>query len=312
MHPDIAAAVEAISASGLIPFSRLGADGARAKMQALTAESTPSLAFEQAGPIDSCHDSFVAGVPVRTYLPQSDPQLVLVYLHGGGWVLGDLDTIHPVATYLCNALNAVVVSVGYRLAPENPFPAALDDSYAVLVQTAAAYPHLPLVVGGDSAGGNLAAAAALKARDQAGPVLSGQLLVYPFTDPTLTHPSLQENGTGYFLLTEDVTWFRDCYWPNHEDWTHPYAGPLHAPDLSGLPPALVLTAEFDPIRDDGDRYAARLQEAGVPVAHACIPGYAHGFLGWFAVPSIKRICDEQLKRLPVLLGIGEPAGRQHG
>ena len=302
MHPDIAEAVQAIEASGLIPMSHLGADGARAEMQALVADRAAAT-LEQAGSIRSFHDSVVAGVPVRTYLPKDDPDFVLVYMHGGGWVVGDLETIHPVATYLCNALNAVVVSVDYRLAPEHAFPAALDDSYVVLAQTASTYPHLPLVVGGDSAGGNLAAAAALKARDHDGPTLAAQLLVYPFTDPTLSLPSLQENATGHFLLAEDVLWFRDCYWPSPSQWTDPYAGPLHAADLSGLPPALIVTAEYDPIRDDGDRYAERLREAGVPVVHECIPGYAHGFLSWFAVPSIKRVCDELLSRLPLLMDL---------
>jgi acetyl esterase len=304
LHPDIAAAVHTIEASGLLPMSHLGADRARAQMRALTADRREA-SLAQAGPIRAVRDSIVDRVPVRTYLPEANPEFVLVYMHGGGWVVGDLETIHPVAAYLCNVLKAVVVSVGYRLAPEHVFPAALDDSYAVLVHTAAAYPRLPLVVGGDSAGGNLAAGAALKARDENGPPLSGQLLVYPFTDPTLSLPSLRENGTGYFLLAEDITWFRDCYLPNSEQWTHQYAGPLHAADLSGLPPAVIMTAEFDPIRDDGDHYATRLREAGVPVAHTCITGYAHGFLSWFAVPSIKQVCDELLRRLPLLMGVAD-------
>lgn len=300
LDPEVAAALAVAADSGLVPMCRLGAVEARSRMQVLAA-SRSAAALVQAGHIRASVDGTIDGVPVRTYFPDCDPVAVLVYLHGGGWVVGDLDTIHPVATYLCNALSAVIVSVDYRLAPEAPYPAALDDTYAVLVATADAHPALPLLVGGDSAGGNLAAAAALRARDERGPQVAGQLLFYPFTDPTLCHPSLQENATGYFLHTEDVTWFRDCYWPHPADWKQPYAGPLHADDLRGLPPALVVTAEFDPIRDDGDRYAERLMAAGVPVAHECLPGYAHGFLSWFAAPGIKLVCDELLSRFTHLI-----------
>ncbi len=236
-------------------------------------------------------------VPARIYRPEGDgPAPVLVWYHGGGWVIGDVETSDPTARKLCRRAGVVVVSVDYRLAPEHPFPAAPDDAWAALTWVAdhiAEHGGDParLAVGGDSAGGNLAALMAIRARDEGGPALRHQLLVYPATDLTMSHPSITENGEGYFLTQATMNWFTDHYLGadrQHGDPTAPAVSPLVAEDLSGLAPAQVLTAEFDPLRDEGAAYAARLAEAGVPVEHVPGPGLIHGF---FAMGDVSPDAD---------------------
>jgi acetyl esterase len=242
--------------------------------------------------VGSVEDRTVPGpagdIPVRVYRPDVEgPSPVLVYLHGGGWVIGDLDSHDVPCRALCRDAEAVVVSVDYRLAPEHPHPAAVDDAWAALTWVASHAEEVGgdptrLAVGGDSAGGNLAAVLALRARDEGGPSLVHQMLVYPVTDVASEHPSWVENGEGYFLTADTMRWFIGHYLGadhEHGDPTDPGISPLRAEDLSGLPPAQVLTAEFDPLRDEGDAYAARLAEAGVPVDHVSHPGLVHGFLG---------------------------------
>jgi acetyl esterase/lipase/galactose mutarotase-like enzyme len=201
---------------------------------------------------------------------------VVVWLHGGGWVLGDLDTVDPICRRVANALGAVVVSVDYRLAPEHPHPEPLDDALAALRWAAHRWPDSPLVVAGDSAGAGLAAAAALRARDEGGPRLAAQLLAYPALDPGRGTASMAENATGYGLTAEDMAAFYAAHVPG-ERARDPLAAPGTA-DLTGLPPAVVATAEFDPLRDEGDRYAEQLATAGVPTTHLPGPGLVHGFL----------------------------------
>jgi len=222
-------------------------------------------------------------VPVRVYVPVDEPgpRPVLVYFHGGGWVIGDLETHDSTARKLAAASGVTVVSVDYRLAPEDPFPAAVDDCLAAVrwvVDNAGDLDVDPsrLAVGGDSAGGNLAAVAAGRLRDDGVPV-AFQLLVYPVTDGTMGLPSYDENAEGYFLTRDTMAWFWDHY-VGGEHRTNPLASPLHAPDeaLAGLPPALVITAEFDPLRDEGEAYAARLRDAGVPVESVRYDGLLHG------------------------------------
>jgi acetyl esterase len=207
---------------------------------------------------------------------------VLLWLHGGGWVIGDLDTADSTCRALANRAGAVVVSVDYRLAPEHPAPAALEDCLAALTWTVENAELLgvdvsKVAVGGDSAGGNLAALVCQRVRDEFGPDIDFQLLVYPVTDLTLGHPSIDENAEGYFLTKASMEWFVDCYLGDRER-KDASVSPLFA-DLSGLPPALVITAEYDPLRDEGEAYATRLQEAGVPTEHRRYDGQIHGFLG---------------------------------
>lgn len=222
-------------------------------------------------------------IPVRIYKPEGPgPFPMLVYFHGGGWVIGSIETHDPLCRLLTNAAGCITVSVDYRLAPEHRFPAALDDAFAAAAWAAANATILGgqndlIAVGGDSAGGNLATGVARMARDKGTPPILYQLLIYPGTDWGLDRPSYVENGEGYFLTKNAVAWFWSQYVEDEADRTDPRASPLRAEDLSNLPPALVVTAEFDPLRDEGEAYALRLQEAGVAVDAIRYDGMIHGF-----------------------------------
>lgn len=230
-------------------------------------------------------ESSAGELAIRVYTPTgSSPLPILVYFHGGGWVLGNLDTHDPVCRGLANAGGCIVVSVDYRLAPEHKFPEPAEDAYGAtrwVAENAATFggDGARLAVGGDSAGGNLAAAATLMARDRGGPRLAFQLLNYPVTNYDFETASYREKAEGYMLTRADMMWFWDHYLANDADARNPHASPLQAPDLSGLPPAMVITAEYDPLLDEGEAYAARLSEAGIPVEAVCYPGMIHGFMG---------------------------------
>lgn len=222
-------------------------------------------------------------VPVRIYRPQGDgPFPIVMNFHGGGWVIGDLDTADAVCRGVCRAASAIVISVDYRLAPEHPYPAAVDDAYAATCWAAEHAAELGgsdrLAVMGESAGGNLAAVVAQKARDENGPKIDFQLLAYPVVDHDLTRTSYVENAEGYLLETETMVWFWDTYCPDPARRADPAASPIRASSLAGLPPALVLTAEFDPLRDEGHAYADALAAAGVAAEAICFEGLVHDFL----------------------------------
>jgi acetyl esterase len=224
-------------------------------------------------------------IPVRLYRPESKSSLPgLVYFHGGGFVLCNLESHDGVCRSLANRAGCAVVSVDYRLAPEHPFPAAPEDCYAVTRFVAERGRELGvdasrIAVGGDSAGGNLTAVVSQMARDRRGPRLRFQLLVYPVTDARFDTASYRENADGYFLTTNMMKWFWQKYLSDPADAANPYASPLRAKDLTGLPPGLCITAEFDPLRDEGEAYAARLREAGVDVPTTRYDGMIHGFFG---------------------------------
>jgi acetyl esterase len=232
-------------------------------------------------------------IPVRVYHPSADGAVRpgVVYFHGGGWVICDLDTHDGACRRLANAVDAVVVSVDYRLAPEHKYPAAAEDSYAATRWAAKNAAELGidpahLAVAGDSAGGNLSAAVALMARDRGGPPLAFQLLVYPVTDSTAKrndYASKSENAEGYFLTTNQMDWYRDQYVGEEAHADEPYLSPVRAESLAGLPPACVVTAECDPLRDEGEEYAHALQAAGVPVTIHRAPGMFHGFFNMDAL-----------------------------
>lgn len=235
--------------------------------------------------VASVEDSTIPGpageVPVRIYTPDgvtAEPA-VIVFSHGGGWALCGLDTHDRTTRRLAAELGAVVVSVDYRLAPEARCPAAAEDAYAATVWAQAHYRPRKLVVAGDSAGGNLSAVVALMARDRSGPAIDHQLLVYPVTDHAMDSPSYTENATGYFLTGAHMAWYWEQYLGPDGDGSHPYASPIRAEDLSGLPPATVLTAELDPLRDEGEAYAAALAAAGTPTEALRADGLFHGFFG---------------------------------
>ncbi len=205
-----------------------------------------------------------------------------MFFHGGGWVIGDLDTHEVVCQKLAHEGELIVISVDYRLAPEHKFPAAVDDAITATKWVAANAKQLGidaahLLVGGDSAGGNLAAVVALAARDGDGPKLAGQVLVYPATDFAMKHPSHSEPETSILLTHSVIKWFCNHYLNGTADIDHWKASPARAETLAGLPPAYVLTAGADPLRDEGAEYAARLKEAGVPMTYRHFPGQFHGF-----------------------------------
>jgi acetyl esterase len=239
-------------------------------------------------------------IPLRVYVPTDEPgpRPVLVYFHGGGWVIGSVETHDGTVREIAQASGATVVSVDYRLAPEHPFPAAVDDCVAAVRWVADHAADLDvdrsrLAVGGDSAGGNLAALAAVELRDRDVDIRF-QLLIYPAVDGTMSHPSIDENADGYFLTKDTMEWFFGHY-IGDGDPTHPRVSPFHLPDeaLTGLPPALVITAEYDPLRDEGEAYASRLAAAGVDAKSTRYDGMIHGFFSMRdMVPEGKTAIDE--------------------
>ena len=288
LDPQVQAVLEAMAASGAQPFHTQPVAYCREALLAL-----PTMGGEPE-PVGTVEDRTIPGpdgpIPVRTYTPEGKgPFPILVYFHGGGWVAGSIDTHDRIYRSLTKSTECVTVAVDFRLAPEHKFPAALEDCYAA-TQWVADHPTAingdptRIAVGGDSSGGNLAAAVALMARDRGGPKLVYQLLLYPVTDYYAPGTaSYQEYAEGYFITRNDMIWCWNHYTSSADDTRHPYAVPLQAVDLSGLPPAMVITSEFDPMRDEGEMYAARLREAGVPVSHTRYPGMIHGFVSMAGV-----------------------------
>jgi acetyl esterase len=244
--------------------------------------------------VDTVYDRLLAGpggqLRVRIYRPVRERNLpMMVFFHGSGFVLCSLNTHNGICQNLCAGAGCTVVSVDYRLAPEHKFPAGLDDCVWATrwaVEHAQELDSDPnnVVIAGDSAGGNMAAAVALRLRDEGGPTLRGQLLIYPVTDyHTPGTPSYERNAEGYGLTRETMKWFWRHYLNDEREASNPYASPLRARDLSGLPRAMVATAEYDPLCDEGEMYAARLAEAGLPVQYTCWPGMNHGFFFWVGI-----------------------------
>jgi acetyl esterase len=288
VDPQAQAILDQIAEAGLPQSSDLSVDEARRMM--IERRKLVNAAPDPVGRVENRAIPGPGGeIPIRVYAPSgAGPFPILVYFHGGGWVLGTLDTHDALCRALTNAAECVVMSVEYRLAPEHKFPAAAEDAYAATRWAASNGDALGadgsrLAVGGDSAGGNLAAAVTLMARDRGGPPLTHQLLIYPVTDRSFETRSYRDNADGYMLSRGDMIWFWDHYLSDEADADNPYASPLRAEDLRNLPSATVITAEYDPLRDEGEAYAARLREAGVSVESTCYPGMIHGFLANLAV-----------------------------
>jgi acetyl esterase len=236
-------------------------------------------------PMAEVQDLMAGSVPVRLYRPTATqtPQPVLVYLHGGGWTIGDLDTHDVLCRQLARDGACAVVSVDYRMGPEHRFPVAVEDCVEAFswVQAQAQALHLDasrMAVGGDSAGGNLAAALCLVQREAGRPMPAFQMLIYPATDMRAVAPSHTTNGQGYMLTNDSINWYRGNYITDQADWSDWRASPLLASSHAGLPPALVLTAGFDPLRDEGLQYANALSAAGVPTQYVCFERQIHGFI----------------------------------
>ena len=286
LDPDAAAVFKAFQEAGRPPYETLTPTEAREFYLAgrlVTNPEPPELKFVEPLAIPAPQGS----IPARIYTPKTLRQTgglapCLVFFHGGGWVIGDLDSHDVVCRKLAEEGELIVISVDYRLAPEHKFPAAVDDAIAATKWIAANARKLGvdaerLTVGGDSAGGNLAAVVAIAARDGNGPSISGQVLIYPAIDFAMTHPSHGEPETSILLTHSVIRWFRDHYLNGAADVHDWRASPARAKTLIGLPPAYVLTAGADPLRDEGDEFADRLKQAGVAVTYRHFPGQFHGF-----------------------------------
>jgi acetyl esterase len=286
LDPDAAAVYKAFQEAGRPAYETLTAPEARAyysQARFATNPDAPELARVASLSIPAPHGA----IPARLYVPKEPRRHdglspALVFFHGGGWVIGDLDSHDVVCRQLAVEGALIVISVDYRLAPEHKFPAATEDAVAATKWIAANARELGidascLSIGGDSAGGNLTTVVALAARDAGGPALAGQVLIYPATDFALTHASHSEPETSVLLTHSVIRWFRDHYLNGAADIHDWRASPARAQNLAGLPPAYVLTAGADPLRDEGTEYAARLSQAGVPVTTKHYPGQFHGF-----------------------------------
>jgi acetyl esterase len=299
LDPDVRRLLEILEAEGGAPMETMSAAEARR-----VSFDTHGRFTGEREPVASVEDIRVPGpvgdIPLRVYRPAAaSPAPGMVFFHGGGWVLCNLETHDTICRAIARRAGAVVVSVDYRLAPEHKFPAALDDSYAAFSWVACNAESLGidpgrLSVGGDSAGGNLAAAVCLRARDERGPAAALQALVYPVLDlSSIDTPSYVEFADCHRLTRSLMAWFRDHYLARQEDAAHPYASPLLAAHHRGLPPALIVAAECDPLRDEGAAYAARLENAGVPVTYTCYKGMIHPFFSMSGViPQAYEAFDE--------------------
>jgi len=286
LDPQTKLLLEQLAAAGVPPLETMSPDAAR------QAFMMPHAELEEVGKVE---DLRIPGpeteIPVRVYYPK-DAGLnlpALVYYHGGGWVVGNIQSHDDICRILTNRANCVTISVDYRLAPEHKFPAAVEDSYSAIEYV---YEHAAdfqidkkrIAVGGDSAGGNLAVVIPHIAKEKNNPPICFQLLIYPSTnlggEPTA---SMRENSEGYFLEKGTMEWFRDCYIRGSEDLTNPLLSPILNEDFTGLPPALVITAQYDPLRDEGEQYAAKLAAAGVDAEHVRYDGTIHGFVSMSAV-----------------------------
>jgi len=313
LDPPVAAVLQLLADSGT-PMSMVDGtpEAAREGFRTMTVGVRDPATLAQVRAVEDGTIPGPAGdIAIRTYRPDADgPVPTILYFHGGGFVVGDLDTQDDHARLICRDVVAVVVSVDYRLAPEHPFPAGLEDCLAATRWAAEHIDELGgdaarLAVSGDSAGGNLSAAVALAVKDT-GPTLAGQLLLYPgvdFREDDDLHPSRIENGEGLFLTAEDMRWFRNHYLQDEKHATDPRASVLLAPDLTGLPPAVIGTGEYDPLRDEGEAYGKALEEAGVKVVVRRYDGLIHGFFGMGAwSPASAAAATDLCEEFRVLLG----------
>jgi acetyl esterase len=301
VDPEIAGVLALLAAVDQ-PMHRMTPQQARDAFAALVVGSRRP---EDVIPVKSVEDSTVPGavgdLPARIYRPdETGPLPTVLLLHGGGWVIGDIETHDNTARQIARDARAVVVAVGYRLAPESPFPAAVEDAIAATRWVAEHLAELGggdrLAVAGDSAGGNLAAVVAQHCRDAGGPELSAQFLIYPSTDVAGDYPSRTENGSGYFLESATMEWFFQQY-AGAETEIDARLSPLLAEKLTGLPAAVVITAEYDPLRDEGEAYADALSAAGVPVTLCRFDGMIHGFFDMGPASAAARAAIEESCRL---------------
>ncbi|MFB6081853.1 MAG: alpha/beta hydrolase [Halanaeroarchaeum sp.] len=281
-HPQVRAVLERMDRLGVPDFVDADVERARERFESMGSVATyrADLAVD-----DRTVDGPAGDLSVRVYEP-ARPRATLVFFHGGGFVVGSVESHDALARALADRVDVTVVSVDYRLAPEHPFPAAVRDAVTALEWTddeADGLGGRPLVVAGDSAGGTLAAVVSLLGRDGDAPSVAHQVLFYPATSQSEDWTSVADDATGRFLSAAEMAWFGEQYLRDPLEGANPYAFPLNACDLSGLPPASVLTAGFDPLRDEGVAYADRLAAADVPVTHRNYPAMVHGFVSMLGV-----------------------------
>ncbi|MBD0022208.1 alpha/beta hydrolase fold domain-containing protein [Gordonia pseudamarae] len=279
--PDVAPMVERMRQSGATSFRTVGVQGVRNNLESIVRPTGPAMA--------SVHDADCEGpggpIPLRIYRPPTAPGSgapALVWFHGGGMIMGSLDSFDRLARDVAAATGAVVVNVDYRLAPEHRYPAGHDDAYAALCWVnrhadQIGVDRARIGVGGDSAGGGLAAATALRSRDEHGPNICQQIMFYPGLERPVDRPSMRRFGNSAFLTVDDITWMKNLYLGDDPALDDEYGSPALATDLAGLPPAIVVTGFADPLRDGVEEYGRRLQDAGVPTAILRYPGVGHGF-----------------------------------
>ena len=284
LDPQVQAVIDLVVKAGRPAYHTLSPKDARQLFRETRPAATPTP--PQIGSVRNLVTD--GAIPLRVYRPAGVNDVtrlpVYVYFHGGGWVIGDLETHDVLCRQLTAASGASVISVDYRLAPEHKFPAAAEDAWAATRWVVAHAAELGidavrLAVGGDSAGGNLAAVVALLARDAGGPAIGLQVLIYPVTDVMRETRSYEDFAEGYMLTRDSMRWFIAHYLRSRDDARDWRVSPLRASSLAGLPPAVVVTAGFDPLRDEGEIYANRLRDAGVRVDYACYGGMVHGFVG---------------------------------
>jgi acetyl esterase/lipase len=286
LDPQVQAVLEMVIKSGRPPYHQLSPKEARQLFRETRPASTPTP--PEIGTVkDLSADGPEGAIPLRLYRPRGVDAGValpaLVFFHGGGWVIGDLETHDVLCRQLTAEAGIAVVAVDYRLAPEAKFPAAADDAWAATRWVVAHADRLAIdarriAVGGDSAGGNLAAVVALLARDAGAPAIAFQALLYPVIDVGIEWPSYQQLGEGYLLTSQSMRWFIGHYLTSDKEAVDWRVSPLRAPSLRGVPPALIVTAGFDPLRDEGEAYARALRDAGVRVDYVCYGGMIHGFV----------------------------------
>lgn len=297
LDPQVKAFLDQAAASGAPGFDQMTVQQAREAIRGLFATNAPPQAVKKVE--DRVVNAGGVKLPIRIYTPDGNgPLPILVFFHGGGWVVGDLESHDAPCRALANGAGCIVIAIDYRLAPEHKFPAPADDCYGAtkwVVLNAASFGGDPkrIAVGGDSAGGNLAAAVAQMATDRGAPTIKYQLLIYPVTNYSYDTASYKNNGENYLLTKNSMQWFWNHYLSNPNDGENPYASPLRGQRLSNLPPAWVMTAEFDPLRDEGEAYAKRMKDAGVSVEYTDYKGMIHGFfsLGHIFDQGKKAVAD---------------------
>ena len=304
LDAQIESVMEQVAALGFPPSHTVSAQEARSNAKARPRGKGPDVHKVE----DIKIPSDAGPIPARIYTPSDETSLpVLVWFHGGGWVVGDLESADATARHLCNESSSVIISIDYRLAPETKFPGASDDCYTAtqwVSENASSLNADPdkIAVGGDSAGGNLAAVVSLMARDKQGPNIGFQLLVYPVTEMNFNTKSYIDNAEGYQLSRDGMIWYWDHYLEDKEAANNPYASPMKAQSLQNLPPALIITAEYDPLRDEGKAYAERLKAEGVTTQYTMYSGMIHGFFGMASVvdkgrAAVKEAADAMRKAL---------------